>query len=70
MTDRYDHLTVALERDIRSDDAASLISAISQLRGVLRVEPHVQDGAGWTAEERVRHELGQKLMKVVYPERT
>lgn len=35
MTDRYHTLTVVLERDMRDDDAAALIAAIGQLRGVI-----------------------------------
>ena len=67
MTDRYNYLTVALEHDIRDDDAQSLITAIRQLRGVANVEPNVGDGTAWTAEERVRRELSEKLWAVLYP---
>ena len=69
MTARYNFLTVALERDIREDDAEMLLNAIRMLRGVLKVEPNVADATAWTAEERVRRELGKKLMDVVYPEK-
>jgi hypothetical protein len=47
MTDRYNYLTVALETDIRSDDAEALIAAIRMLRGVLKVEPNVTDPNDW-----------------------
>lgn len=67
MTDRYNYLTVALEKDIRSDDAEALISAIKQLRGVLSVEPNVSDPGDWLAESRVRQELGTKLWEILYP---
>lgn len=68
MTDRYNYLTVALDHNIRSDDAEPLILAISMLRGVLQVEPNVVDADAWNAETRARHELGQKLLKIVYPD--
>lgn len=67
MTDRYNFLTVALEKNIRSDDAQRLIDAIGMLRGVLKVEPNVADGSTYTAEMRVRNELGEKLFAILYP---
>lgn len=66
MTDRYDYLIVALEKNTRTDDAQPLISAISMLHGVLKVEPHIADPSQWTVEERVRRELGEKLWAVLY----
>lgn len=70
MTDRFHTLTVVLEHDIREDDAQALISAIGQLRGVLSVTGVVADLDSHMARERVRHELSQKLLDVVYPERS
>jgi hypothetical protein len=67
MTDRYNTLTVALEKDIRDEDAEVLISAIKQLRGVLTVTGNVVDGNEWLIGQRVRHELGKKLWQVLYP---
>lgn len=67
MTDRFNVLTVALEKDIREDDAQVLISAIMQLRGVLSVEGHVSDPNSWAAEQRVRKELHEKLFAVLHP---
>ena len=69
MTDKYNTLTVVLERDIRDDDAEVLLSAIRQLRGVLHVEGNVANVGAFMAEERARHELGQKLIEIVYPNR-
>ena len=37
MTDRYNILTVALEKDLRDDDAQALINAIKMMRGVADV---------------------------------
>ena len=67
MTDRYNTLTVALENDIRDDDAEVLISAIKQLRGVITVTGNVVDGSEWLIEQRVRHELEKKLWNALYP---
>lgn len=68
MTDRYNALTVILDTDLRSDDAKSIIDAISQIRHVLKVEPHVTN-IDYVAEARIRRELGEALFNVIYPER-
>lgn len=68
MTDRYNAFVVVLEEDIREDDAAALISAIQQLRGVLSVSGHVADPGSHIAQTRARQDLGQKLWHVLYPE--
>ena len=67
MTDRYNALTVVLEKDIRSDDAEAILNAIRQLRGVLSVNGNVADMNSHIAEERARRELGEKLWLVLYP---
>ena len=69
MTDRINALTVVLEVDTRDDDCEALIQAIRQMRNVLSVEAHVSDSTDHVAQARVRHELGEKLWKVIYPER-
>jgi hypothetical protein len=65
MTDRLNYLTVALEQDIREDDAQALISAIQMLRGVLSVTGHVAAPNEWVIRQRVRNELRDKLWKIV-----
>lgn len=67
MTDRFNTLTVVLVQDIREDDCEKLLSAISQLRGVLSVNGNVANLESYMAEERARHDLGKKLLEVVYP---
>lgn len=61
MTDRYNALTVILDHDIRDDDAQPLIEAIKQLRGVLKVKPHIAGFEESIAYARVRQELTEKL---------
>ena len=70
MTDRINVLTVALERDIRDDDIQPLIDAISQLRGVLKVETHVKDPMAWATAVRVKHEIHDRIFQVLkdYPD--
>lgn len=67
MTDRYNYLTVAMEKDIRDDDCQPLIEAIKMLRGVVDVTPHVVDGSAWAAEVRVRDEMREKVWRLFYP---
>lgn len=67
MTDRFNSLTVVLEKDMRDDDAEALIAAIRQLRGVLSVSGNVADPSDYIAQQRARHELGDKLWQVLYP---
>ena len=66
MTDRFNTLTVVLERDIREDDAEALLTAILQLRGVLSVSGDVADPAAYMAEERAKRQLGKKLWEVLH----
>lgn len=70
MTDRFNTLTVVLEKDMRDDDAEGLIEAIQRLRGVLSVTGNVANGNSWMAEERARHDLGQKLWEILYPKKS
>jgi len=69
MADRYYAFTVALERDMRDDEAQSLMTAISQLRGVLRVEPLMASPETWMAEQRAIRVLGEKVVDAVYPQK-
>jgi hypothetical protein len=69
MTDRINAITVVLENDVRDDDVQELLTAIGMLRGVLSVTPNVSDIDAWIAQDRARHELGQKLLNIVYPKK-
>lgn len=65
MTDRYNAFTVVLDRDIRDDDAESIITAIRMVRGVLSVDPVVADTASWVAENRVRRDIETRIYKAL-----
>lgn len=65
MTDRLKGFTVALEKDIRDDDAEAIKQAILALRFVQAVKPIVADPSDWMARERVRRELGTKILDVL-----
>lgn len=58
MTDRVQSLTVYFEEDMRSDDAQTLVDAISMLRNVAKVElGQPVTGNDHFARERIRREL-------------
>jgi hypothetical protein len=65
MTDRYNALTVALSKDIRDDDAESIINAIKALKGVEDVTGNVVDIDSYVAESRVKHEVAVKIIDFV-----
>jgi hypothetical protein len=67
VTTRVKGCWVAFEADLREDDAAPLLAAIRQLRGVLAVELEPQTPSDWIAAQRVRHELLSKLWAVLNP---
>ena len=67
MTDRVHSIQVILEKDVRIDDVQAYIDALRLFRGVANV---VVMGSGATemmAVERARHELGSKILDVIYP---
>lgn len=67
MTDRIKGVIVTLDQDYREDDVEKIVSAIYQIKGVRSVKSLVSNLEQHIAEERVRHEIGQKLMAVLYP---
>lgn len=67
MTDRIKGCWVAFDRDIRVDDAESLLSAIRQLRGVQSVGTHLATPDDYMNRERVRLELEEKILAVLRP---
>ena len=69
MSDRINTITVVLDREIRDDDCEHILSAMLMIKGVLRVKANVADHSEYMAEERAKHDLGQKLWNVVYPKR-
>lgn len=65
MTDRHAGYVVALERDMREDDAQVILDAIRLIRGVCSVEP-VEGGYSIAiAEARARREIEERLWKAL-----
>lgn len=69
MTDNYNALIVVLNHNLRSDDAEPLIFAIQQLKGVVSVKGNVVGIESHIADQRAKQDLGEKLWKVLYPEK-
>jgi hypothetical protein len=69
MTDRFNTLTVVLEKDIREDDAEHLLIAINCLKGVLSVKGNVASASDYMAEERAMHVWREKLLDLAYPKK-
>ncbi len=65
MTDRYNALTVSLDRDIRDDDAEIIINAIKAIRGVNGVTGNVVDIDSYSAENRVADKVTTKLYDLI-----
>ena len=65
MTDRHAGYVVTLAKDIREDDAEAILTALRMVKGVLSVKPIIADLNLITAQERVRHDLTQKLREVL-----
>jgi hypothetical protein len=68
MTDRVGSFLVTLEGDIRVDDAEATLNAIRMIRRVISVEPLISNIEQQVAEGRVRRELGDKILKAIFPE--
>ena len=66
MTDRFKSLLVSLDKDIREDDAESLLNAIRMLKGVLHVQGNISDALeDSTIAMRERHRLEKKLWEAI-----
>lgn len=61
MTDRHAGYVVALDKNMREDDAQAILSAISMIRGVLAVKPVESDPMSEIAGIRVRREILRKM---------
>lgn len=68
MTDRYDHIMVVLEEDMRDDDAEGILDAIRRIRGVAAVLPHVVDANDAIERSRARFQLLTDIIKLFQKE--
>lgn len=65
MTTRHHSLQVVLEEDVREDEIQPLLSAISHMRGVLRVVPVDSSFDSVMAEARAKDEMRGRLIKIL-----
>lgn len=65
MTTRLKGFTVALEQDLREDDAEALRQAILSLRYVLAVRPIEAGVEDWINRQRIANEIHEKLFDVL-----
>ena len=65
MTDRVDGFVVTLKKDMRIDDAESLMDAIKLMYNVASVSPHISDFETRMAREQVKRELTKKLWEAL-----
>ena len=66
MTERYIALTVALEGQIREEDAQAIINAIKMIKGVGDVVPVVADPMAYWAKKDAQREIEKKLLEALY----
>ena len=62
---RYAGMLVTLKQDLRGNNREATLAAIGMIKGVLFVEPVMDDPALQIAEHRVRVQLGARLVDVL-----
>jgi hypothetical protein len=67
MTAKVNALLVILDKDIRIDDIEPLQNAIMQMKHVIEVKANIKSIQDDLAQSRVRQELGEKIIEVIYP---
>lgn len=65
MTDRVNHLVVALDKDIRKDDVEALVNAIKMMHWVAGVELGITSPSDFVARQRVGSEVSDKLYDII-----
>jgi hypothetical protein len=65
MTARIRSLTIALDKDIRTDDIEGLVNAIKMMRNVISVTTNEVNSNEWATEQRVKQETALKLTGLI-----
>jgi hypothetical protein len=65
MSERIKGYIVTLDSDVYAEQAADIAIALLMVRGVVSVEPVAVDVDDFVNRERIRHELGQKLLEAL-----
>lgn len=66
MSDQIKGFWVALDRDMKDEDAAGLREALLRMRGVAAVEMKITDPNDWFARQRVRQDIAKKIVDILY----
>jgi len=66
MTDRHIGYVVTLEGSIRKDDAEAIVNAIRMVKGVIAVEPVLENIGTQMAEQKARHAIEKRLWAVLH----
>jgi hypothetical protein len=62
MTDRLKGVLVTFDREIRDDDAESILTALKMIKGVLSVDPYVAEAEDYMMYERGHYDARKKMM--------
>ena len=65
MTDRHSGYLVTLEEDKREGNAETIINAIKQLKGVIKVEPVSGEVSNQIAKTRAKQEIREQIWDAV-----
>ena len=68
MTDRLKGVLVTFAKDIRDDDAESMLTAIKMIKGVLSVKEYITDAEDYMMYHRGYYDAREKMMKLLVKE--
>lgn len=68
MTDRHAGYVVALDVDVREDDAQAILQALFHIKGVIKVEPVVLSAELHIAQARAERKIEERLWKALHNE--
>jgi hypothetical protein len=67
MSDRIFSYTVTLDGVYKDEDAIKIQETIEMIKGVSSVVPQVATAETYFAVDQARRELGDKILKLIYP---
>ena len=65
MTTRHKGYIVALDKDIREDDALAIISALHMIKGVIAVTPIEANADDVILRLRIKQEVREKIFELI-----
>lgn len=69
MTDRHAGYVITLSESLREEDSDEIVRLLRRIQGVISVEPVLDDFHIHIARSQARHEMGERLWKVLYDDR-